>query len=77
MEPRSSNPGISGTYGDALKIRLSSAPVEGRANAELVRVIAKALGLRKHQVELISGRNSKRKSVRLTGISPESLESIG
>ena len=42
--PRSSRPGIQGVEGDHLKVRLKSPPVEGKANKELVEVMAKALG---------------------------------
>lgn len=76
VEPRSSRPGIAGIHGDAVKVRLSSPPVEGRANAELLSLLAKALKLKKSQVELISGRSSKQKKVRFTGIKPEALEKL-
>ncbi|MBL7032093.1 MAG: DUF167 domain-containing protein, partial [Nitrospira sp.] len=41
VEPRSSKSGIVGPYGDALKVKLTSPPVEGKANKELIEVLAK------------------------------------
>ncbi len=68
VEPRSSKSGIVGPYGDALKVKLTSPPVEGKANKELVEVLAKAFGIRKKDVEIISGQASKNKTVKLTGV---------
>ena len=68
VEPRSSRSGIVGPYGDAIKVKLTSPPVEGKANTELVEVLAKNLGIAKKNVEIISGKNSKNKIVKLFGI---------
>ncbi len=68
VEPRSSKSGIVGPYGDAIKVKLTSPPVEGKANRELVEVLAKNLGIAKKNVEIISGKSSKNKIVKLYGI---------
>lgn len=68
VEPRSSRSGITGPYGDALKVKLTSPPVEGKANKELVEVLAKEFGIRKKDVEIISGQSSKNKIVKLMGV---------
>lgn len=74
VEPRSSKSGIVGPYGDALKVKLTSPPVEGKANKELVEVLAKELGVHKKDIEIVSGQSSKNKTVKITGI--ESREEI-
>ena len=68
VEPRSSRAGIIGPYGDALKIKLTSPPVEGKANKELIEVLAKEFGIHKKDVEIIMGKNSSNKVVRLIGV---------
>ena len=68
VEPRSSKSGIVGLYGDALKVKLTSPPVEGKANKELVEVLAKECGIRKGDIEIVSGKSSKNKLVRIAGI---------
>ncbi|MBI4682267.1 MAG: YggU family protein [Nitrospirae bacterium] len=68
VEPRSSKSGIVGPYGDALKVKLTSPPVEGRANKELIEVLAKGFGIAKKDVEIISGQSSKNKTVKLIGV---------
>jgi uncharacterized protein (TIGR00251 family) len=67
VEPRSSRPGIAGPYGDAIKVRLKSPPVDGRANSELIGLLSKEYGIPRQDVEIICGRNSKNKVVRLRG----------
>ena len=67
VEPRSSKAGIIGPYGDALKVKLTSPPVEGKANKELVAVLAKELKINKKDIEIVSGQSSKNKVVRITG----------
>lgn len=68
VEPRSSKSGIAGLHGDALKVKLTSPPVEGKANKELVEILAKACGVKKSDVEIVSGTGSKNKLVRIAGI---------
>lgn len=68
VEPRSSRAGVVGPYGDALKVKLTSPPVEGRANRELIEVLAKEFGVSKKDVEIISGQSSKNKMVKLHNI---------
>jgi len=68
VEPRSSKSGIVGPYGDALKVKLTSPPVEGKANKELIEVLAKGYGIPKKNIEIISGQSSKNKTVKLIGV---------
>jgi len=67
VEPRSSRAGVVGQYGDALKVKLTSPPVEGRANKELIEILAKLFGVHKRNIEIISGHSSKNKLVKLHG----------
>ena len=67
--PRSGRSGIAGTRGGALLVRLNAPPVEGAANAELVKVIADALGVPRRAVTIASGERSRTKRVRVEGVS--------
>ncbi len=69
VEPCSSRAGIVGPYGDGLKVKLTSPPVEGKANKELIKVLAKEFKINKKDIEIISGKKSKNKIVRLGGVS--------
>ena len=73
-QPRSSKAGIDSILGDAVKVRIRSAPVDGKANKELVETLAKEFGLAKSSVEFKSGETSKQKRIVLRGISAAQAE---
>jgi len=74
VQPRSSKNEICGLYGDAIKIKLTSPPVEGEANEGLIEFFAKRLDISKGKIEIISGHKSKSKLVRIIGIKKERIE---
>ena len=74
--PRSSRPGIVGWDSNILKVKVSAAPVEGLANKALVTLLANTLGIAKGRVEIVSGRRSKMKSVRIHGLSGMDIKSL-
>ncbi|MHB1325995.1 MAG: DUF167 domain-containing protein [Thermoleophilia bacterium] len=59
---------IMGEAGGRLRIRLQAPPVEGKANRELLRFIARELGLKKNRVALVSGEKSREKTVLLVDL---------
>ena len=67
-QPRSSRAGLDGTVGEAVKVRLRSAPVDGKANKELVETVADAFSLPKSRVVFKSGETSKTKRLLLAGL---------
>jgi uncharacterized protein (TIGR00251 family) len=72
--PRASKNEIAGVHGDALKVRLTAPPVEGRANEALIAFLAQQLGVRKSQVEIVAGATSRRKMIRIMGLSAQEVE---
>ena len=48
---------------DKFKIRLTSKPMKGKANKELIEILSKFFGVYKEKIEIISGKTSKRKKV--------------
>lgn len=75
-QPRSSRPGLDSIVGDAVKVRIKSAPVDGKANKELMETLADAFGISKSRVELKSGQTSKTKRILLRGVSAGAAEAI-
>lgn len=67
--PRASKTEMVGQLGGALKIRLAAAPVDGAANAELVKFLAKTFGVSKSAVAIISGAAAKTKQIRIENLS--------
>ena len=60
---------IVGRYGDAWKVRVGAAPERGRANAELLELLADRLGVRSGDLSIVSGRGARDKVVELRGLS--------
>lgn len=75
-QPRSSRAGVEGVVADALKVRLRSAPVDGKANKELVETVADAFDLPKSRVKFKSGETSKTKRIILCGVSADEFETM-
>jgi uncharacterized protein (TIGR00251 family) len=69
--PRASKSEIAGGHGGALKVRIASPPVDGAANEELIKFLAKSFGVTRSAVEIVSGHSSRLKRVTITGPSPE------
>lgn len=74
--PGASRDALAGTLGDRLKIRVSAPPEGGKANAAIVRVLAKALGTSERSIELLSGSASPLKMFRAAGVSDDALQSL-
>ena len=75
-QPRSSRAGLDGLIGDAVRVRIRSAPVDGKANKELVETLADAFGLPKSAVSFRSGETSKTKRLLLKGLSAAALRAV-
>ncbi len=71
--PRASKSEIVGEMDGTLKVRIASAPVDGAANAELIKILSKKFGVAKSAVEILSGQTSKQKQVRVEGINHADL----
>ncbi|SEM93324.1 DUF167 domain-containing protein [Nitrosomonas marina] len=63
IQPGAKRTEVSGLHGDALKIKIAAAPTEGKANAALVKYLAKCFGVPRNQVVLKHGATSRRKVV--------------
>jgi uncharacterized protein YggU (UPF0235/DUF167 family) len=72
--PGAVKPGIVGRYGDAWKVRVAAAPERGAANAAVVDLVARTLGVRPGAVRLVSGLGSHDKIVEVEGVGPDEIE---
>lgn len=67
VQPSAGRSQIVGEHGDYLKVRVAAPPNEGKANAELVRFLARTLGVSRSSVELLSGARNRDKTVQVVG----------
>ena len=63
--PRASKDEIVGLYGDALKVRILAPPVEGKANAYLVKFISKHWKIPRRNIEILSGETGRNKRLKI------------
>ena len=75
-QPRSSKAGLDGIVGDAVKVRIRCAPVDGKANKELIEMLADAFGLPKSCVAFKSGETSKQKRILLMGVTGDAVRGV-
>lgn len=73
VQPRASRNQVVGADGEALKVRLTAPPVDGAANQALVKFLAKALGVSKGRLSLVSGQKSRHKLLRVEGLDPSQV----
>ena len=66
--PRAGRSELVGRHGEALRVRVTAPPVDGRANVATARVLATALDVSPSRVELASGGHSRIKRFRVSGL---------
>ncbi|MCX5874740.1 MAG: DUF167 family protein [Deltaproteobacteria bacterium] len=76
VQPKASRTRIVGLHGDAVKIGITSPPVDGKANAAVIQFIAKLFKIPRAAVTLASGEASRDKRLILAGISMAQAEAI-
>jgi uncharacterized protein len=74
--PRASRSGVAGEHDGALRVRVAAPPVDGAANEELARTLARALGVAARDVEITGGHSSKLKQVRVMNAERVRLEQL-
>jgi uncharacterized protein (TIGR00251 family) len=73
VHPRAKKNAITGELGDALKVSLTTPPIEGRANEACIEFFAKLLKVPRSSVTIASGQTSRNKVIRVAGISAAEL----
>ena len=72
--PRAKVTEVVGRHGDAIRIRVAAPPVDGAANAALVRFLAERLGVPRGAVAIVRGAGGRRKTVTVDGITTAQVE---
>ncbi len=70
VQPRASKSELVGLHGDAIRVRLAAAPVDGAANAALVDFLADVLRVSRADVAVVAGLTARRKAVTVRGLTP-------
>jgi len=74
VHPRAKTNAITGELGDALKVSLTTPPVEGRANEACIEFFAKLLKVPRSSVTIASGQASRNKVIRVSGVTAQRVK---
>lgn len=74
--PRASSSRVAGEHDGALRVRVAAPPVEGAANAELVRFLSRLFHVPARDVEIMGGQTSRLKQIRVRGAARGQLEKL-
>jgi uncharacterized protein len=73
VQPRAARSEVVGMHGNAVKIRLKAPPVDGAANDELIRFVAKRLGVARSAVTITAGLGGRRKRLVVRGVGADAV----
>ena len=74
VKPQAPRAGLQGEHGDgSLKVSVRAAPERGKANDEVIEVLAKVLGVRRASLSLVSGETSRSKRVLVEGLTADAV----
>lgn len=65
VQPRASKTALADVIGDEIRFKLTSAPVDGKANAQLIASLSKLFGVAKSDIRILSGEKGKNKRVHI------------
>jgi uncharacterized protein (TIGR00251 family) len=72
--PRAARSSIEQLADGAIQVRVAAPPVDGAANAVLLRFLAGVLDVPRSRLEIIGGATSRRKRITVRGLTPDELE---
>jgi len=76
VQPRASRARVGPIHDGRLKISVTAPPVDGEANTAVIELLAKELRVARGAVEVIAGMTSRRKTVRVTGVTAARIEEL-
>ena len=76
VQPKASKNEITGLHNDALKLRLTTPPIEGRANKAVISFLAKRLHLPKSSISIKSGLQNRNKQLLILGCNEENARQL-
>lgn len=75
VRPGSRKNAIQGEHAGMLKVAVTAAPERGKANAAVIELLAKTLGIARSKIEIVHGHTSSDKRVQISGLDANEVES--
>ena len=76
VQPRASRAKVGPLHDGRLKVAVTSPPVDGEANAAVIELLAKTLGVARGAVEVVAGATSRRKTIKVRGVARAAIEEL-
>jgi uncharacterized protein len=76
VQPRASRAKIGPMHDGRLKIAVTAPPVDGEANAAVIDLIARRLGLARGDIEVVAGAGSRRKTLRIANATAQQIAEL-
>jgi uncharacterized protein (TIGR00251 family) len=76
VQPRAARAKIGPVHDARIKVAVTSPPVDGEANAAVIELFAKALRVPRGAIEVVAGATSRRKTLRIAGVTAVHIEAL-
>jgi uncharacterized protein (TIGR00251 family) len=76
VQPRASRAKIGPMHDGRIKIAVTAPPVDGEANAAVIELFAKRLGIARSAIELVAGQSSRRKTLRIATATQDQIAAL-
>lgn len=76
VAPKAARARIVGEHGGALKVAVTEAPERGKANAAVIELLARTIGVPRRNVAIVSGETSQDKVVEIYGVNAQALHAL-
>jgi len=76
VQPRASRAKIGPMHDGRIKIAVTAPPVDGEANAAVIELVARRLGIPRGSVEIVAGAGSRRKTLKIADVTARQLEEL-
>jgi uncharacterized protein (TIGR00251 family) len=74
VQPKSSRNAFTGMHGDSVKLAITAAPVDGKANKAVIRFLASFFKLKKRDIAIKHGLQSRNKSILFAGVDLQTIQ---
>jgi uncharacterized protein (TIGR00251 family) len=76
VQPRASRPRIGPLHDGRIKIAVTAPPVDGEANAAVIELLARRLGVARGDIAVVAGAGSRRKTLRIANVTRAQIEEL-
>ena len=76
VQPRASRAKIGPMHDGRLKVAVTAPPVDGEANAAVIELVARQLGIARGDVVVVRGASSRRKTLQIANVTPQQIEEL-